>query len=206
MKIYETFTSLQGEGLMMGVPTFFIRTSGCNLDCSWCDTKYAFEDGEDHDVTTLAELSDVSHICITGGEPMLQKDLSELIEILLLKGKHIVLETNGSMDITCLPEDKNLMISMDIKCPSSMMSHSMIMSNIGHLKDKDQLKFIIGDDEDLKYAVQIITEYCPHTNIIFSPVGGMDLEPLAEEVLLRKLEVRVLPQLHKIIWGEKRSV
>ncbi|HKM13904.1 MAG TPA: 7-carboxy-7-deazaguanine synthase QueE, partial [Candidatus Methanomethylophilaceae archaeon] len=74
MKIYETFTSLQGEGLMMGVPTFFIRTSGCNLDCYWCDTKYAFDEGKYYDVTALAELSTVSHICITGGEPMLQKD------------------------------------------------------------------------------------------------------------------------------------
>lgn len=191
---------------MMGVPTFFIRTTGCNLDCSWCDTKYAFGEGEDYDVKELSELSNVSHVCITGGEPMLQKDLLELIDLLLLKGKHIVLETNGSIDISDLKDDKNLMISMDIKCPLSKMSDRMLFSNILHLKDKDQLKFIIGDYEDLKYAIQIMAKYPPQTNIIFSPVGGMDLEPLAEEVLARKLDVRVLPQLHKIIWGGKRSV
>jgi 7-carboxy-7-deazaguanine synthase len=193
--------------MMMGVPTFFIRTSGCNLDCSWCDTKYAFsEEGEDHDVSVLAELVDVSHVCITGGEPMLQKDLPRLIDLLLAKGKHIVLETNGSIDITGLNDNKNLMISMDIKCPSSKMSDRMLMSNISHLKEKDQLKFIIKDNEDLDYAIQIMDEYFPHTNIILSPVGGMNIVLLAEEVLVRKLDVRVLPQLHKIIWGEKRSV
>lgn len=191
---------------MMGVPTFFIRTSRCNLNCSWCDTKYAFEEGEDYEVTALAELPDVSHICITGGEPMLQKDLPELIDILLSKGKHIVLETNGSIDINGLRCHENLMISMDIKCPSSNMSDRMMMSNISYLKGKDQLKFIIGDNEDLEYAIRIITRYPTYTNVIFSPVGGMDLELLAEEVLARKLDVRVLPQLHKIIWGERRLV
>ncbi len=206
MKVYETFTSLQGEGLMMGTPTFFIRASGCNLDCYWCDTKYAFDEGKDYDVTALAELPDVSHVCITGGEPMLQEDLPELIDLLLSKGKHIVLETNGSIDISGLRDDKNLMISMDIKCPSSNMSDRMLTSNISHLKSKDQLKFIISDNGDLEYAIQIMAKYPVKTNVILSPVGGMDLEPLAEEILAKKLEVRVLPQLHKIIWGEKRSV
>ncbi|MGE0014957.1 MAG: 7-carboxy-7-deazaguanine synthase QueE [Candidatus Methanomethylophilaceae archaeon] len=207
MKICETFVSIQGEGLMMGVPTLFIRTAGCNLDCSWCDTKYAFGDGKEIYVGELAEMAaGISHVCVTGGEPILQKDLPELIEALLSEGKHVVLETNGSMDVRGLPKDKNLMISMDIKCPSSGMSEKMLTSNIAALGEKDQLKFIISDVADFEFAVEILKEYVPETNVIFSPVGGMDLRPLAEEVLRRKLEVRVLPQLHKIIWGDRRSV
>lgn len=206
MKIIETFTSLQGEGLKMGVPTYFIRTAGCNLDCCWCDTKYAFGEGVERDIRDLVKECNVSHVCVTGGEPMLQKELPKLIDLLLSEGKHIVLETNGSEDIGNLPKDENLMISMDIKCPSSKMSDKMKRSNIAVLTMKDQLKFIINDGEDLEYAVKILEEYSPITNVIFSPVGGMDLEPLAEEVLSRGLDVRVLPQLHKIIWGDRRSV
>lgn len=207
MKICETFVSLQGEGLMMGCRTLFIRTVGCNLDCSWCDTKYAFEGGDDIEISALVQqASDVSHVCITGGEPMLQSELPELLALLLSKGKHIVLETNGSVDIGGLPNEKNLMISMDIKCPSSGMSDRMLMSNIQLLGEKDQLKFIISNDDDFEFAINVLEEIEIDTNVIFSPVGGMDLKPLAEKVLDRKLDVRVLPQLHKIIWGDRRSV
>jgi 7-carboxy-7-deazaguanine synthase len=207
MDICETFVSIQGEGLMMGVPTLFIRTAGCNLDCSWCDTKYAFGGGKETHVGELAEMAaGISHVCVTGGEPMLQKELPELLELLLSEGKHVVLETNGSMDVRGLPKDRNLMISMDIKCPSSGMSEKMLTSNIASLGEKDQLKFIISDVADFEFAVDVLKEYAPKTNVIFSPVGGMDLRPLAEEVLRRKLDVRVLPQLHKIIWGDMRSV
>ncbi|MEA4977541.1 MAG: radical SAM protein [Methanomassiliicoccaceae archaeon] len=207
MKICETFVSLQGEGLMMGVPTLFIRTVGCNLDCSWCDTKYAFSGGYDASIGTLAEsAADISNICVTGGEPMLQDELPELLDVFLSEGKHVVLETNGSIDVSGLPKDENLMISMDIKCPSSGMTNCMMMSNIAVLGKKDQLKFIISDDADFEFAVDVLKKYTVGTNVIFSPVGGMDLRPLAEKVLSRKLEVRVLPQLHKIIWGDRRSV
>ncbi len=206
MEIIETFTSLQGEGLKMGIPTFFIRAAGCNLDCRWCDTKYAFGKGTERNVRDLVAECDVSHVCITGGEPMLQKDLPELLDLFLAEGKHIVLETNGSLDISGLPKNDNLMISMDIKCPSSGMSDKMLFSNIFVLGQKDQLKFIIDNGEDLDFAEDILMKYPPDTNVIFSPSGGLDLEPLAEEVLSRGLEVRVLPQLHKIIWGDRRSV
>lgn len=192
---------------MMGVPTLFIRTVGCNLDCSWCDTKYAFSGGYEVSVGALAELAaDISNICVTGGEPMLQDELPELLDVLLSGRKHVVLETNGSIDVGGLPKNKNLMISMDIKCPSSGMTDSMLMSNIAVLGEKDQLKFIISDDADFEFAADVLKKYTVRTNVIFSPVGGMDLGPLAEKVLDRKLEVRVLPQLHKIIWGDRRSV
>lgn len=206
MKIIETFTSLQGEGLKMGIPTFFIRLAGCNLDCLWCDTKYAMGEGTERNINELVEECKVSHACITGGEPLLQKDVFKLIDLLLSEGKHIVLETNGSIDVSNLPKDENLMISMDFKPPSSGMTDRMLISNLSVLTMKDQLKFIIENDEDMECAISVLKKYSPNTNVIFSPVGGMDLEPLAEEVLFRELDVRVLPQLHKIIWGNKRSV
>ncbi|MGI5964492.1 MAG: 7-carboxy-7-deazaguanine synthase QueE [Candidatus Methanomethylophilaceae archaeon] len=207
MKICETFLSLQGEGLTMGVPTFFIRTVGCNLNCSWCDTKYAFDGGKEIGIDELIDsVPWAPCVCVTGGEPMLQPDIYELLGLLISMGKTTVLETNGSVDLSELPDSPNLMISMDIKCPSSGMEDRMMFSNISLLGKKDQLKFVVGDIGDVDYAEKIIEKYGADTNIIFSPVGGMDLEPLAEEVLKRKLNVRVLPQLHKIIWGDRRSV
>lgn len=207
MRICETFRSLQGEGMMIGSVTFFIRTAGCNLTCSWCDTQYANEGGNEMSVAELTELTEKErNICVTGGEPLLQKDAAELLNALLKNGKRIVLETNGSVDISAVPVSEDLMISMDIKCPSSGMSDKMMFSNIRHLKRTDQLKFIIADGDDLEYAVSFIDSHEPKCSIIFSPVGGMDLEPLAEEAVERNLNVRVLPQLHKIIWGNKRAV
>ncbi|MDR0778575.1 MAG: radical SAM protein [Methanomassiliicoccaceae archaeon] len=207
MRVCEMFRSIQGEGLMIGSVTYFIRSVGCNLSCSWCDTKYSRDGGDDISVREIIDhVKNERNICVTGGEPLLQKDVYELLNSLLKEGKNIVLETNGSIDISKVPADKNLMISMDIKCPSSSMSEKMNMSNIQHLKPTDQLKFIIGDGSDLEYAVSFIESYDIRCNIIFSPVGGMDIEPLTEEVVDRNLNVRVLPQLHKLIWGNKRSV
>jgi 7-carboxy-7-deazaguanine synthase len=201
------FRSIQGEGLMIGAVTYFIRSVGCNLSCSWCDTRYSRDGGEDIPVKEIADrVKGERNICVTGGEPLLQDDVYELLNTLINDGKNIVLETNGSVDISKVPAHKNLMISMDIKCPSSGMSEMMDTSNIQHLKSTDQLKFIIGDGSDLEYAVSFIESHDIPCNIIFSPVGGMDIEPLTEEVVERGLNVRVLPQLHKLIWGNKRSV
>jgi 7-carboxy-7-deazaguanine synthase len=207
MRICEYFRSIQGEGLAIGVPTYFIRTVGCNLRCIWCDTKFALSGGIELSVDHIMELvDDNEHVCITGGEPMLQDDLPELLDKLLAAGKKIVLETNGSVDISKIPKKENVTISLDMKCPSSGMSEKNLLSNLQHIGRKDQLKFVISDQVDLLFAMRLIRENPVDTNIIFSPVGGMDLLPIAEQVLQRKLNVRVLPQLHKIIWGEQRGV
>lgn len=207
MKICEMFRSIQGEGLTMGCLTYFIRTSGCNLSCIWCDTKYSQEDGEEVSLDDILEtVKDDRHICLTGGEPLLQEEIYELMEALLSRGKIIDLETNGSIDLSNVPKDPNLMISMDIKCPSSEMEERMLLSNIPLLKPTDQLKFVIGEEGDFEYALNFLEENEVNCNVIFCPVGGMDIEPLAEEVIERRLDVRVLPQLHKMIWGNKRSV
>jgi 7-carboxy-7-deazaguanine synthase len=207
MKICEVFRSIQGEGKTIGFPTMFIRTSGCNLRCAWCDTAYAMEGGSEHSVQEVLEWTKgEEHICVTGGEPMLQKDCPELLRALADEGKKVVLETNGSLDLSSVPSSDNIVISMDIKCPSSGMHDRMLFDNIGLLREKDQLKFIIEDYVDMNHAISVMEEHSPGCECIFSPLGGMDLEPLAEEVLGRRLRVRVLPQLHKIIWGDRKGV
>ncbi len=208
MKVCESFRSLQGEGKKIGVPTYFIRTVGCNLKCSWCDTQYASsESGEEMSVDDIVKLTkDESDICITGGEPLLQKDVPELLRRLSDAGKTVVLETNGSVSLKDVPDSENIIISMDIKCPGSEMQDRMDFNNIAMLKKKDQLKFVISDGIDLEYAIETLEKYKPECEVIFTPVGGMDIEPLAEEVVDRRINARVLPQLHKIIWGNKRAV
>lgn len=207
MKLVESFYSLQGEGKNIGLPTYFIRLGGCNLNCRWCDTRYASDRGEELTVSEILDLCiPYPRICVTGGEPLLHDDIVELLHGLLESGKEIVVETNGSLDLSPIPEDPRIMISMDIKCPSSGMDDRMLLDNIPLLKPKDQLKFVVFDDRDLDFAVNVIRERQPICESIFSPVGGMDLEPLAEEVLLRRLDVRVLPQLHKVIWGRRSGV
>ncbi|MDR2866362.1 MAG: radical SAM protein [Methanomassiliicoccaceae archaeon] len=207
MKICEMFRSIQGEGVMIGTVTHFIRSAGCNLSCSWCDTAYSRTGGEEMSVEEITDrVKDDKNICVTGGEPMLQDDAYDLLNALISEGKKIVLETNGSVDISKVPAHRNLIISMDIKCPSSGMSDSMLISNLSYLKGTDQLKFIIADGSDLEYAASFIEAHDIGCSIIFSPLGGMDIEPLAEEVMERGLDVRVLPQLHKMIWGNKRGV
>ena len=208
MRICEIFRSIQGEGLTMGVPTVFVRTAGCNLDCSWCDTKYAFTGGTEMSVREImGRIGPCRTVCVTGGEPMLQKDILELLDALLEAGKAVVLETNGSVDLSDVPKDPRMMISMDIKCPSSGMSDRMLDSNIGLLSMKDQLKFVIKDGADLDYAERYLKDHPVGTNVIFGPVGGTEgLEWLAGEVLERDIDARVLPQLHKIIWGDRRGV
>ncbi len=208
MRICEIFGSIQGEGLTMGAPTVFVRTVGCNLRCAWCDTTYSFQGGEDMSVDSIvARVGDCRRVCLTGGEPMLQHESLELIWKLVRKGIQVVLETNGSVDLSCVPGHPLVMISMDIKCPSSGMADRMRLSNIGILSQKDQLKLVIKDDDDLDFAVRFVKEHDIKCPVIFSPVGGTDrLGHLADRVLQEGLDVRVLPQLHKIIWGDRKGV
>ena len=208
MRICEIFNSIQGEGLTMGAPTVFVRTVGCNLRCSWCDTGYSFDGGTEMSVDEVIDrVGDCFRVCFTGGEPMLQPDALELIQGLISRGIQVVLETNGSIDLSSVPNDPLVMISMDIKCPSSGMTDRMLLSNLDLLSKKDQLKFVIKDERDLDFAVNFLREHQVDTNVIFGPVGGTDrLEWLVDRVLKEKMDVRVLPQLHKIIWGDRKGV
>ncbi len=209
MKVIEIFRSLQGEGVLIGTPTVFIRFQGCNLRCEWCDTEYARDGGQEMSLEQiLAKIEEhaTPFVCLTGGEPLLQKDSIRLMNRLLEKLYHVTLETNGSISLEDVPCAENMLISMDIKCPSSGMHEKMMFSNIELLSPADQLKFIVADKEDLKYADNIIKKYDIKSSIVFTPVGGMNLEPVAHFVLSQKLNARVLPQLHKLIWGEGNGV
>ena len=193
----------------MGTPTTFVRLAGCNLSCKWCDTEYAKETGEDMGIGEVIERVEeygCEQVCVTGGEPLCQPDTPKLIDALLDKGFLVTLETNGSQSIEVLECSPTLMISLDIKCPSSGESESMLLSNIEMLGPTDQLKFIIGDSKDYEYAKGLIEKYVPGCIIVMTPVGGTELKELAEGVLKDGLRARVLPQLHKIIWGDKRGV
>jgi len=206
LKIYSIFKSIQGEGLTIGAPTAFIRTSGCPLRCTYCDTPQAFDKGEqmtlEEIMTKVAKLR-CRHVCLTGGEPLAQRDSVKLVEMLLDEGYQLVLETNGAMPLDELPCVENLTISMDIKCPSSGEADKMLFENIEVLGPTDQLKFIISDDQDYAYAKDVVEKHAPKCEVIFTPVGGKDLRALAEKVLKEGLDVRVLPQLHKFIWGDE---
>ncbi len=209
MKINEVFYSLQGEGKWMGLPNIFIRTTGCNLRCSFCDTTYAYEKGEEMSIETI--VNDIQkypckYVCITGGEPLIQDETIQLIDTLLQGGYVICLETNGSVDIRNLARKKALLISLDIKCPSSNMYEKMNFSNITCLTSKDQLKFIIRDRVDYKYAKQIVEKYKPLCTIFFQPVWGTNLKELSSWILHDGLDVRIGLQLHKIIWGDRKGV
>jgi len=209
MKVNEIFYSIQGEGTLVGVPSIFLRLTGCNLRCSFCDTTYAYEQGTEMSIQEiLDEIKKFActYVCLTGGEPLLQKDAPKLIEWLLQKNYKICLETNGSISIKKFVGKKSLMISLDVKCPSSGSHEQMNMKNISYLSKKDQLKFIIKNKEDYDYAKKILKKYNPPCTVFFQPVWGTNPKKLASWILNDGVPVRLALQLHKIIWRTKRGV
>lgn len=209
MIINEIFHSIQGEGRLTGIPTIFVRTTGCNLRCTYCDTTYAYEQGTN---MTLAEILcrleeySCQEVCITGGEPLIQKDTIELIHILQQKGYHCSIETNGSQDISLIKHKSNIMISLDIKCPSSGMHTTFKHSNLKELSENDQIKCIIKTKDDYDYAKRFITEYKVSCPIFFQPVWGTDPTKLAEWILSDGLTVHLGLQIHKILWGNRKGI
>jgi len=194
---------------LIGTPTVFVRTAGCNLECAWCDTPYSKKGGDEMSVPEiLAKVKEYEthFVCVTGGEPLYQEESVKLIDELLRAGFHVTVETNGSISLEDLPCSMNMMISMDLKCPSSNMHEQMDLTNLELLSPIDQLKFVVANREDMMYAAKILKDHKIECNVIFTPVGGLALEPVADFVLKKRLNVRVLPQLHKLIWGDKRAV
>lgn len=205
MKINEIFVSIQGESTYAGRPCIFIRTAGCNLRCSYCDTEYAFYDGKEmssDEIFNIVKKSGLELVEITGGEPLLQKELPELLDRLLEGNYEVLIETSGSMDIDKI--DSRAVRIMDIKCPSSGEVSKNNMSNLNKLKPSDEVKFVVGNTEDYNWANEIIEKYNldKKVTVLFSPVFEK-LAPvkLAEWILKDKKNVRMQIQLHKIIWG-----
>ncbi len=205
--INEIFNSIQGESLYAGLPCTFIRLTGCNLRCSYCDTRYAYEEGASLTITDIIDRVsgyECSLVEITGGEPLLQNETPLLITNLIENGYTVLLETNGTIDTSCI--DEKCIKIVDIKCPSSGESGKNILDNLNRLNVKDQVKFVISNHEDYEYAKDIIKQIPGgflRENILISPVPGkMEFSDLANRILKDKLMVRFHIQLHKIIWPD----
>lgn len=211
LRITETFYSLQGESAAVGIPTFFIRLTGCPLRCTYCDTAYAFHGGELIAIETLLErvkASGAQYVCVTGGEPLAQPECLTLLTVLCDQGFTVSLETSGALPIEQV--DKRVIKIVDIKTPASSEVEKNRWSNIPHLLHSDQVKFVIGSRDDYEWSKKITQEYQLQTrvsDVLFSPSEGCVLPmELAQWILDDKLSVRFQLQLHKIIWGNKRGV
>jgi len=207
LQVNEIFHSIQGESLYAGCPCVFVRLTGCNLRCTYCDTTYAYREGR---LCTIAEIMESIRVfsCnlveVTGGEPLLQPETAVLIKTLLDEGFSVLLETNGSLDIGKL--DPRCIRIIDVKCPSSGESGSFLHSNYIRITAQDQIKFVISDRADFDFAVNTIAMMpltFPRDHILFSPVHGR-LQPnlLAKWILADRLPVRLHLQLHKTIWPD----
>jgi 7-carboxy-7-deazaguanine synthase len=208
LRINEIFYSIQGESLYAGLPCVFIRLTGCNLRCTYCDTRYAYDEGtnmmipeilgrvESYPATALVE--------ITGGEPLYQEETPDLVNQLLDHGRKVLMETNGSLDISRI--DSRCIRIMDIKCPSSLMHIHNDPDNLLRIGPKDQIKFIIGTRTDYAFALNILKQLppdFPESSILFSPAfGSLSPNVLARWVLQDGLGIRIHLQLHKLIWPE----
>ena len=208
IKVCEIFYSIQGEGLFTGFPCIFIRFSGCNLNCSWCDTEYAHKDtGTLMDIDSILKrvlVNPCPLIEITGGEPLIQPGVFPLIKLLLAQGKQVILETNGSIEILNVP--RPCTIIMDIKPPGSKMEKKMKSENLKYLRPGDEVKFVLQDKTDYEWAKNFIKENSIPCLINFSPVHSkLSPKQLACWILKDNLNVRMNMQLQKYIWGKSKE-
>ena len=213
MRVCETFASLQGESTHAGRKCFFIRLSGCNLDCSYCDTLYGKDPaaGVERSIPDLVEevlRSGLSLVEITGGEPLCQKETPALCEALLEAGLEVLMETNGSLSIEAVPVQVRKIL--DCKLPGSGMEKHNCYGNYELLQKTDEVKFVISDRRDFDFACEVIRKYALYErtpNLIASPVWGrVTFEELSSWVIDCPLPLRMQLQMHKIIWGDKRGV
>lgn len=218
-KVVEKFISINGEGTKAGQLAVFIRFASCNLDCSYCDTKWANESDVPYELMTTEEIIDyiistgVLNVTLTGGEPLIQPDISELLEkIAENKELYVEIETNGSVNLEKFSKIKNRpSFTMDYKLPASGMNDFMEVNNFRYLEKKDTVKFVAGSEKDLWKTVEIIENYnlCDICNVYISPVFGMiDPAYIVEFMIDKKLnKVNLQLQLHKIIWDpDKKGV
>ena len=211
LQVNEIFYSVQGESTYTGRPCVFVRLTACNLRCRWCDTEYAFYEGETFTVEQVLEQVR-AYKCplveITGGEPLLQEEVYPLMDQLLLEGYEVLIETGGSLDVGRL--DPRVVKIMDLKAPGSGMDRLNNLDNLQHLDRKDQIKFVVADRRDYEWAKGMMAEHAlaERAQVLFSPVFG-ELHPreLAEWILADRLLARLQIQLHKYLWDpDQRGV
>ncbi|MBF0274324.1 MAG: radical SAM protein [Nitrospinae bacterium] len=212
IEVCEMFTSLQGESQFSGLTTFFIRTSGCNLRCNYCDSTYSYEKGEKISINSImeeAKKSGARYICVTGGEPLLQKNINFLLEQLVQENRwNISLETNGSQSLKKVPQE--VVKIVDVKLKGSGQEHSFLMESLKYLTRHDEVKFVVSDSYDFFEAENFIKQQLSFGNppkVTLSPSNGrMQLDKLAEMLIDSGMQdVRLQLQLHKVIWGDERG-
>ncbi|HRO63152.1 7-carboxy-7-deazaguanine synthase QueE [Thermomonas sp.] len=207
LKLTEIFLSLQGEAREVGWPTVFVRLTGCPLRCQYCDTTYAFHGGQWWtQAAVLAKVAEfgVRHVCVTGGEPLAQKECIPLLARLCDAGYAVSLETSGALDIAAV--DPRVSRVMDIKTPGSGEVERNLWSNLGALTASDQVKFVLCSRADFDWARGIVAKHRLHDicEVLFSPsFGQVKSRDLAEWILEERLPVRFQMQLHKVLWGEE---
>ncbi|MEZ7896948.1 MAG: 7-carboxy-7-deazaguanine synthase QueE [Thauera sp.] len=209
LRITEIFASLQGESTRVGLPTVFVRLTGCPLRCSWCDTAYAFSGGETRTLDDLlAEVAShgLRHVCVTGGEPLAQKGCLALLAALCDAGHDVSLETSGALDIAGV--DPRVSRIMDLKAPGSGELARNRLENLALLNAHDELKFVLADAADYDWARRQIAEHrlAERCTVLLSPVAGaLDPADLAGWIVRDRLPVRFQLQLHKILWNDARG-
>lgn len=206
LTVSEIFFSLQGESSFAGLPCAFVRLTGCNLRCSYCDTTYAYEGGVDFSIREILDhvgTYGVRLVEVTGGEPLLQSECPDLIRSLLGEGYAVLIETNGSQDIRRLPE--GCVCILDLKCPSSGMTDRMDFGNLPNLRKQDEVKFVVQNRLDYDWAKLVLEQHAERlsSKVLFSPahphLSGRDL---AEWILSDSLQVRLQIPLHRLLWPE----
>ena len=207
LNITEIFYSLQGEAKEVGIPTVFVRLTGCPLRCNYCDTAYAFKGNNPLSIESIMEQVakyNTHYVCVTGGEPMAQSNCLILLDTLIEAGYKVSMETSGSIDIS--PVNKKVSVVMDLKTPSSTEQSQNRYENIALLESKDQLKFVIASRLDFDWCCDILQNYSVDSEVLFSPVYE-SLKPveLADWILEKQLNVRLQVQLHKILWGDTKG-
>ncbi|WP_341325743.1 7-carboxy-7-deazaguanine synthase QueE [Methylotuvimicrobium sp. KM2] len=209
LKITEIFYSLQGESNTVGLPTVFVRLTGCPLRCVYCDTAYAFSGGERMSIDEVIDRVGryrAKYVTVTGGEPLAQPGCLELMSRLADLGYQVSIETSGAIDVSGV--DDRIVKVMDLKTPSSGELHRNLFDNIAYLKANDQVKFVIGDDHDYQWSKTIINQYGldRRCELLFSPtMGQQDPTELAEKILNDNLPVRFQIQLHKLLWNDAQG-
>ena len=211
MKVCEIFSSIQGESSFAGLPCTFIRLTGCNLRCSYCDTSYAYYEGQEltaDEIIREVQRTGINLVEITGGEPLLQNESHLLIKQLIDEGYKVLVETNGSQDIKKIA--KKAIVILDIKTPGSGMSKEMDFTNLDYIKSSDEIKFVITNREDYEWSKDIIQKYklMEKCKLLFSPAfGTLPPENLAKWIIGDKLKIRFNLQLHKYIFSaEQRGI
>jgi 7-carboxy-7-deazaguanine synthase len=207
LRISEIFFSLQGETSRVGLPTVFVRLTGCPLRCNYCDTTYAFSGGQT--MTLDAILSEVTrhgahYVTVTGGEPLAQKNCLPLLRDLCDAGYEVSLETGGALDVSGV--DARVVKVLDLKTPASGEMEKNLWSNLEYLNPHDEIKFVLCDEADYQWAKQVLAEHklAQHCEVLFSPAQGqLAARDVAEWVLRDHLPVRLQVQLHKLLWGNE---